>query len=42
MFSHLYANWNQVDTATDFDKYSEKCNFCYQPLHVLEKPQYKH
>jgi hypothetical protein len=37
MFSHLFANWKQIYTDTDLSKFSEKCDHCYQPLHVLER-----
>lgn len=37
MYSQLFANWKQVFTLNDFDKFSEKCNFCYQPNHVIER-----
>jgi hypothetical protein len=38
MFSHLFANWNQVYTENDFSNFNKTgCNYCYEPLHVLEK-----
>ena len=38
MYSHLFANWKQVWTDNDFNKYNENdCNWCYQPLHVVER-----
>ena len=38
LFSHLYANWEQVYTETNFDLEPE-CKYCYQPLIVLKKPE---
>ena len=37
LYSHLFANWKQVYTETDMNQYDETCNYCYQPLHVIEK-----
>lgn len=37
MLPHLFANWKQIYTEMDLSKYNEGCNWCYQPLFVLEK-----
>ena len=37
-FAHLFANWDQVSTNTDFSQYNiTGCEFCYQPLHVIRR-----
>jgi hypothetical protein len=36
-YSHLFANWKQVYTETDFRKYNPECEHCYQPIHILQK-----
>ena len=36
-YAHLFANWEQIYTDTDFDKYQSGCYFCYQPLHILRR-----
>ncbi len=38
MYPHLFANWKQVHTENDFTKFREDCLYCYQPVHVLERP----
>lgn len=38
MYPHLFANWKQVYTDLDYSLYSDRCNFCYQPLVLLERP----
>lgn len=37
LYSHLFANWKQVYTETDYEEFRENCNHCYQPLHIVEK-----
>ena len=38
LYSHLFANWEQVHAEISESKFRE-CKFCmsYQPLHVLRK-----
>ena len=38
MLPHLFANFKQIYSNLDYDKYSDRCVWCYQPLYVLEKP----
>ena len=36
-YSHLFANWEQVYTDTDFSKNDGKCFWCYQSIHALAR-----
>merc|ERR1712226_652274 len=36
MYSHIFANFKQVWTNADMKFYRESCNYCYQPVHLIE------
>ena len=38
MYPHLFANWKQIYTERNLSLIKEGCDWCYQPLFVLEKP----
>ena len=39
-YPHLFANWELVYTELDAEKrFNKQCVWCYQPLHVLRKPE---
>ena len=37
MLSHLFANWKLEYTNLDLKFYNDKCDYCYEPLFVLNK-----
>lgn len=37
MLSHLFANFEQVHTEMDLKHFSDICQYCYQPLFVVQK-----
>ena len=39
MYSHLFANWQQVYTEAKIVPFKPDCPYCkfYQPLHIIKK-----
>ena len=37
MLPHLFANWKQIMSELDYEKYDPVCNSCYQEICILEK-----
>eukprot|EP00095_Tigriopus_kingsejongensis_P005113 maker-scaffold161_size295871-snap-gene-1.34 protein:Tk05113 transcript:maker-scaffold161_size295871-snap-gene-1.34-mRNA-1 annotation:"hypothetical protein GUITHDRAFT_82324" len=36
-YSHLFANWKQIQSEVDDSMYRDQCKYCYQPIHIIEK-----
>ena len=39
MLPHVFANWKLDSTNLDLSKYSDECDWCYEPLFLLSKAQ---
>ena len=37
MLPHLFAGFKQIHSTLDYDQYSDVCQWCYQPLYIVEK-----
>ena len=37
MLSHVFANWKLLHTNADWNKFSEECDWCYEPLFLLSR-----
>ena len=37
MLPHVFANWKLESTNLDLSKYSDECDWCYEPLFLLSK-----
>ena len=37
MLSHVFANWKLIHTNADWNKFSEECDWCYEPLFLLNR-----
>lgn len=37
MYSHLFANFEQIFSLANISNFGHRCPFCYQPLHILRK-----
>ena len=37
MLPHVFANWELEHTNLEWNKYSDECDYCYEPLFVLNK-----
>lgn len=37
IYSHLFANFEQVFTQANISNFNQHCQHCYQPIHILRK-----